>query len=234
MSEINLPHRERDALKAIDSDVLDKIIEKCFYDERPDALRTLRLGDCGLYVASKLQGYEKALAEYSKAKMAKKRAETEYSARRAADDLVHAVRQMKYRVETEEKEELLFSINDQIMPPYHFSEHITVRISYRWRRTVEEEWVYASIIFSHNVDSRPDYTMPVPSRKLSAAKQEQNRQEKLYREWDHLKRQGLYSLKKYFQDGGDGALIPQTFQAIPDSHSGGLNNFSAQFWPLQS
>ena len=234
MSEINIPRSERDALKAIDIDVLDKIIEKCFYDERPDALRTLRLGDCGTYVVSRLRGYERALTEHNKAKMAKKRVETEYHAHRAGDDLAQAVRQMKYRVETEEKEEPLFNINEQIMQPYNLNKSITVRISYRWRRTTEDEWVHSSIIFSHYVDLSPDYIMSVPSRKLSAAKQELNRQGKIYQEWNHLKRLGLHSLNEYFRDGGDGALIPQIFQAIPDSHSWGLNNSSAQFWSLRS
>lgn len=39
MSEINIPRGERDALKAIDIDVLDKLVEQCFYDEQFGALR---------------------------------------------------------------------------------------------------------------------------------------------------------------------------------------------------
>lgn len=230
MSEINIPSDERDALKAIDTNVLNKLIEQCLYEERPSALRILRLESCGPYAASQLRAYEKALAEYSKAKAARKRAETEYRARRAGSYLAHAVQQMKHRVETEEKEGLLFYVDDQILPPHRFSEQVTVRVSYRWRRAIEDEWAYGSVTFSHEVDLRPDYTMPLPTRKLSAAKQEQERQGKLFGEWEHLMKLGLYSLRDYFKGGGDGSTIPQSFQAKTDSCSRGLNNFSAKFW----
>lgn len=229
MGEINISRGEQDALRAIDTDVLDRLIEQCLSEERPYALRVLRLEGCGLYVASRLREYEKALEEHCKAKSPKKRAETEYRVRRSGSDLVHAVQQMKHRVETEEKEGQLFYVEDQIMQPYRLSERITVRVSYRWRRAIEEEWVYGSITFSHDVDSRPDYTMPPPKRKPSAVKQEQDRQDRLYREWEHLTRLGLHSVREYFRGGGNGAAIPQTFQAKIDPYSRGLNNFSAQF-----
>lgn len=230
MGEINIPGDEQDALKAIDTNVLDKLIEQCLYEERPDALRILRLESCGPYVASRFREYEKALAEYGKAKAAKKRAETEYRVRRSGGDLAHAVQQMKHQVETEEKEGLLFYVDDQIMPPYRFSERVTVRVSYRWRRTTEDEWVYGSVTFSHDVDSRPDYTMPLLKRKLSAAKRVQERQGKLYRDWEHLMKLGLHSVRDYFRGGGNGAEIPQSFQAKTDPYTRGLNNYSVQFW----
>ncbi|NHF68002.1 hypothetical protein [Xanthomonas hortorum] len=230
MGEINIPSDERDALKAIDNNVLNKLIEQCLHEERPTALRILRLESCGPYAAAQLRIYEKALAEHRKAKLAKKRAETEYRARCAGSNLAHAIQQMKHRVETEAKEGLLFYVDDQILPPYRFSEHVTVRVSYRWRRAIEDEWTYGSVTFSHEVDLRPDYTMPLPRRKLSAAKQEQERQDKLYREWEHLMKLGLYSLRDYFKGGGDGSKIPKSFQAKTDSYSRGLNNFSAKFW----
>lgn len=229
MGEINISRGEQDALRAVDTDVLDRLIEQCLSEERPYALRILRLEGCGLYVASRLREYEKALEEHCKAKAAKKRAETEYRVRRSGSDLAHAVQQMKHRVETEEKEGQLFYVEDQIMQPYRLSERITVRVSYRWRRAIEEEWVNGSITFSHDVDSRPDYTMPLPKRKPSAVKQEQDRQDRLYREWEHLTRLGLHSVREYFRAGGNGAAIPQTFQAKVDPYSRRLDNFSAQF-----
>ncbi|CAI1581430.1 hypothetical protein [Serratia fonticola] len=234
MSEINIPRGERDALKAIDIDVLDKLVEQCFYDEQVGALRVLRLEACGPNVASKFRGYEKALADHRKAKAAKKRAETEYSARRARSDLADAIQRMKYRAETEEKEEQFFYVDDRIMPPHRFSDRIDVPVRYQWRKTIEDEWVYGSITFSHDVDLRPDYAILLSGRKPSATKQEQERQEKLYREWDYLKGLGLYAVKEYFKAGYDGAKIPQTFQAIPDSYTRGLNNHSAQFLPEPS
>ncbi|MBC3229969.1 hypothetical protein [Serratia fonticola] len=234
MSEINIPRGVRDALKAIDIDVLEKLVEQCFYDEQVGALRAFRLEACGPYVASKFRGYEKTLVDHRNAKAAKKRAETEYNARRAGSDLADAIQQMQYRAATEEKEEQFFYVDDRIIQPYRFSYHIIVPISYQWRKTIEDEWAYGSITFSHTVDLRPDYTIPRPNRKLSATKQEQERQEKLYREWDYLKGLGLYAVKKYFKAGHDGAKIPQTFQAIPDSYTRGLNNLSAQFWSVPS
>jgi len=229
MGEINISRGEQDALRAVDTDVLDRLIEQCLSEERPYALRILRLEGCGLYVASRLREYEKALEEHCKAKAAKKRAETEYRVRRSGSDLAHAVQQMKHRVETEEKEGQLFYVEDQIMQPYRLSERITVRVSYRWRRAIEEEWVNGSITFSHDVDSRPDYTMPLPKRKPSAVKQEQDRQDRLYRECEHLTRLGLHSVREYFRACGNGAAIPQTFQAKVDPYSRRLDNFSAQF-----
>ncbi|MDI7066409.1 hypothetical protein QMO17_34815, partial [Klebsiella pneumoniae] len=62
MGEINIPRDEQDALKAVNTDVLDRLIEQCLYEERPDALRILRLESCGPYAASRLREYEKALA----------------------------------------------------------------------------------------------------------------------------------------------------------------------------
>lgn len=234
MSEINLPREERDALKAVDADLLDKLIEQSLYDERPDALRTLQLEWCGAYVASRFRAFVRALAEHHNAKAAKKRAETEYRARRAGSDLEYAVQQMKHRVETEEREEQFFWIDDRIMPPHSFSTLVTVRVSYRWRKTLEDEWTYGNITFSHNVNLQPNYAMPLPNRKPSAAKLKQEQQDKLYDEWEHLKSLGLHSVKQYFKEGRDGAAIPQTFQAVADSYTRTLNNFSAQFWPRQA
>ncbi|MFY0750958.1 hypothetical protein [Pseudomonas sp. NFX5] len=112
MGEINISRDEQDALRAVDTDVLDKLIEQGVYEERPGALHSLRLESCGLYVASQLRVFEPALAGHCKAKAEKKRAETEDSVRRAGSDLAHAVRQMKHRVETEEKEGQLFHVYD--------------------------------------------------------------------------------------------------------------------------
>lgn len=234
MGEINISRDEQYSLKAIDADELDKLIEKCLDEKRPGFLRILRLENCGPYVASNLRAFERALGEYGIAKAAKKRAETENRARRAGSDLVEAVRQMKHRVETEEKEVLRFYVDDQIMPPYRFSEHLTVRVSYRWRPAIEDEWISARITFTHDVDSRPDYSKPLLKRKPSAGKQDQDRQDELYREWEHLMRLGVQSVREYFREGGNGAAIPQTFQAKTDSYTCGLNNFSAQFWLVRS
>ncbi|ODT12940.1 MAG: hypothetical protein ABS35_38925 [Kaistia sp. SCN 65-12] len=230
MGEINIPRDQQVAIAAIDTSELDKRIEQAIREERSGDLHRLALANCGSYIATKLQSFDRALAKHREAKAAKKRAETGDALRRAGHDLSFAVDAMKQRLETEQKEAQLFIVDDQIMPPHRFSKHLSARISYRWRRTVDDEWTFGSITFVHEVDLRPDYTRPAPKRKPSASKQEQDLQSMLYQTWEHLMRGALYSVRDYFRDGGNGDKIPDTFQATVDSHSHGLNNYSTQFW----
>lgn len=230
MGIVNIPQGERNALRGIDTDLLGKLIDRCFLEESTKVLCALNLDSCGSYVASRFRFFEKALAEYSNAKSAKKRDEAKYDAYRASSDLVSAVQQMKSRVETEENEEQLFYIDDQIAPPCSFNERMTVRVSYKWRQNVKDEWIYGSIVFSHDANMRADYTLSQPKRRPSAAKQERDRQEKLYREWERLMSLGLHSVRDYFREGGNGAAIPKIFYVIADPYTQLLNNFSAKFW----
>ncbi len=233
MGEINIPRDQQVAIAAIDASELDRLIEQAIREERSGDLHRLPLGNCGSYIATKLHSFHRALAKHREAKAPRKRAETGDALRRAGRDLSFAVGTMKQRMETEQKEGQLFSIDDQIIPPHRFSKHLSVRVSYRWRRTVDDEWSFGHITFVHDVDLRPDYTSPVPKRKPSAAKQEQDLQDRLCQTWEHLMRGALYSLRDYFRDGGDGDRIPETFQATVDSHSRGLNNYSTHFWRQQ-
>ena len=230
MGEIYISQHEQTALKAVDARQLQGLVEQALRDERATALHGLQLSSCGSFVAECLRDFEQDLAEYAKSKSAQKRARTEAQARRAGSDLLRAVQNMQHRMEEEEKEAQLFHIDDLISPPYRFSERIDVRVSYRWRRTIEDEWRHGSLIFVHDVDMRPDDTVPVPKRKLSAAKQEQDRQEKLYGYWEYLMRLALYSVRDYLRSGGDGNAIPENFQAKADKQSHLLNNFSCDFW----
>lgn len=234
MGEINIPREERDALKAVDPDMLDKLIHKCLDERRLAPLQGFRLERCGPYVASCLRKFDSSLTTFGTAKAAKKLAETQARARRAGSDLAVAVQQMKRRVEVEEEEMQLFHIEDQILPPYRFSEHLAARVSFRWRQTMEANWILGSITFCHDVDLRPDYTLPLPKRKPSARKQEQERQGKLHREWEHLVSLGLHSLREYFRQGGNASGAPQVFQAKADPYTRGLNNFSARFWSVET
>lgn len=72
MGEINIPRVEKEALRAVDIEALRKLIEQCLREERPYALRGLRLENCGLHVVTRLRQYETALAEHGKAKAEKK------------------------------------------------------------------------------------------------------------------------------------------------------------------
>lgn len=233
MGEINIPREQQNALQAIDTSELDRLVDQAIREERSGDLHRLPLTSCGPYISTKLHYFEQALAKHHLAKAPRKRAETENTLRRAGSDLSFAVGAMKRRMETEQKEGQLFYVDDQIMPPHRFGERLSVRVSYRWRRAVDGEWTFGSITFVHNADIRPDYTIPVPRRKPSAAKQEQDRQTKLYQTWEHLMRGALYSVRDYFKEGGDGDKIPETFQATVDSHTRGLNNYSTQFWRQQ-
>lgn len=233
MGEINIPRDQQNALKAIDTNDLDRLVDQAIREERSGDLHGLPLTSCGPYISTKLHYFEQALAKHRVAKAPRKRAETENTLRRAGSDLSFAVGVMKRVLETEQKEGELFYVDDQIMRPHSFGECLSVRVGYRWRRVVDDEWTFGSITFVHNVDLRPDYTIPVPKRKPSAAKQEQDRQTKLYQTWEHLMRGALYSVRDYFKEGGDGDKIPETFQATVDSYSRGLNNYSTQFWRQQ-
>lgn len=229
MGDLNVPRGEAEALKAIDTEVLTGVIDQCIREGQSSGLRTLRLDGCGPYVASRLRQLESELTALQRAKSAKKRAEAEYDVRKAGGDLTDAVHQMKTRVATEEREKQLFYVEDHVMPPSRFSEQLSVRISYQWRASVADAWTFGSIVFSHDVVLRPNYLQPVPARKPSAAKLERDRQDRLYQQWERLKALGLQSIRDHFRQGGSAAGIPQTFQAKVDSHTQGLNNFSAQF-----
>lgn len=230
MSEINIPRTEREALRAVEDDVLNQLIDQCLREERSSALRLLRLDNCGPYIASQVRAFETALDTYARAKAEKKRAETRYDALSAGRDLVHAVLLMKQRIATEEEEGQRFHVDDLIMPPHRFGERMSVRVSYRWRPSAVDQWACGDITISHDVDMRPDYTQPPPKRKPSAARQVQERQEALHREWEHLKMLALHSVKDFFRSGGNGAEIPKVFQVQTDAYTRGLNNFSAKFW----
>lgn len=234
MGEINIPHDQQVAIAAIDAGELDGLIEQAIREERLDDLHRFALANCGSYIATKLHSFDRSLAKHREAKARRKRAETGDALRRAGHDLSFAVGAMKRRLETEQKEAQLFIVDDQIVPPDRFSKHLSVRVRYRWRRTVDDEWKFGSITFVHDVELRPDYAALAPKRKPSAAKQEQDLQNRLYQTWEHLMRGGLYSVRDYFRESGDGDKIPDTFQATVDSHSRGLNNYSTQFWRQQA
>jgi hypothetical protein len=233
MGEIYIPRDQQIALAAIDSSELNKLIEQAIREERSGDLHRLALANCGSYVATKLRYFNQALAKHREAKAARKREETVDAVRRAGHDLSFAVGAMKRRMETEQQEAKLFFIDDQIVPPYHFSNHMSVRVSYRWRRTVDDDWKRGNITFAHDVDLRPDYAIPAPKRKPSAAKQKEELQNRLYQTWEHLMRGALYSVRDYFREGGDGDKIPETFKVTVDSHTRVLNNYSTQFWRQQ-
>ncbi|MGP9536304.1 hypothetical protein, partial [Halomonas sp. AOP42-E1-30] len=199
-------------------------------DAQTGGLYQFGLEGCGVYVSNKLRSFQKAVDSHSSAKSSKKREETEYQMRRAADDLTHAVQDMQERLKTEEREKQLFLIDDYTTPFFNFSGSLEVKLRYQWRKNTEDNWIHGIITFQYTPDLTPDYRIPLPKRKPSAAKLAQERQERLRREWEHLKLLSLHSLRDFFREGGNGHDIPLCFKVTPDSYSRGLNNFSAIFW----
>lgn len=229
MGEINLEQREIEAIKGVDERELSKLIDEAIRSERVGGLYRLRLRDCGEYVASKLHYFEKALNAYRDAKSAKKRDETHSYARRMGSDLSFAFSRMKDRMETEERQRPYWYVDDGVYWPHHFTNNLSVTISYRWRKAVEDDWNFGSITFHHKVVPRPSYLQPQAKRKPSKAKQEEIRQSELSSTWEHMMKSALYKVRDYFESGGDGHQIPETFTAVPD-RDGHLNNFSLKFW----
>jgi len=233
MGEINIPKHQQDALKAIDTNELDKLVERAVQEEWSDDLHRLPLASCGPYVAARFRAFDQALAEHRRFKAPRKLAETRDHIRRAGDQLSNAVRDMKRRMEAEEKEGQLFYVDDHIIPPDHFDKRLNVTVSYRWRRTIDDQWTFGSITFFHEAYLRPDYTGPAPRRKPSVGKQNQELQNKLYQTWEYLMKGALYSVRDYFREGGDADKIPKVFQATVNSYTKGLNNHSTLFWRPQ-
>jgi hypothetical protein len=206
MGEINIPRDQQTAITAIDARELDRLIDQAIREERSGELhRLLSRPAAPTSEQSSIPstGRWRNTARPRRRESGRKRD----ALRRAGHDLSFAVGAMKQRLETEQKDAQLFIVDDQIVPPYRFTTQMSVRVSYRWRRTIEDEWQWGSITFVHHHDPRPNYAVPVSTRKPSAAKQEQELQNRLYQTWEHLMRGALYSVRDYFRDGGDGAKI---------------------------
>jgi hypothetical protein len=233
MSGLYISRSEADALKTIDLPEVERLVEEAIWQSRFGELHSLRLANCGQYVSGCLYRLDQAIIAHNKAKAAKKCSETPVQVRRAGMDLVDAVRDMKRRMEEDEREQQLFYVEDMVTTPHRFTPRMDVRVSYRWRNAIDDAWTYGSITFLHEVDTRPDYTLPVPKQKPSRARQEHELQGKLYRIWDHLRSSALSPVREYLRSGHDRTVIPQTFQATTDSYTRGLNNYSTQSWRRQ-
>lgn len=229
MSEINIPVDQRIAVQEMDLEALAHTIEQCLRERRNGPLLALGLWNCGPFMAAKLRDLETALTAYAAAKARKKVEETKYQAERAGSNLAFALRQMKEQVQLQEREDTLFRVEDHIMAPYTFRNELSVRVSFSWRPTTEGQWSYGSVEFLHVAPERNDYGIAKAKRKPSASLVRQMEQDRLYREWEHLKRLGLYGVREHFRQGGSGSSIPVHVRAATDAHSGGLNNHSLKF-----
>lgn len=229
MGEINLPREEQEALAALDLIEVNRLVERAVQDQSASDLRRA-LCRCGPFVAQKLHHFEKALEGHHKARSARKREQTASDVRKEASDLRWAVQAMRDRVEAERKNGELFYVEDNIFWPRIFSPKLSVTINFRWRRTTEDPWNHGTITFIHQVDMRPDYLLLQPGKKMTPARQREALQKRLAADWQHLMRMGLYTVRDYFEAGGDGSEIPKTFEAVADGYPRRLNNFSCDFW----
>jgi len=230
MTYINLPSNQQAAISDVDETGLQAAVHKCLDEESIGPIQGLGLSSCGPYVAAKLHAFRQGIAEYSKAKAHVKRERTRTDALYAGDDLIHAVQEMKGRLETERQEAELFFIDDQIRPPVHLSKRLSVQVSFRWRASSSADWKYGHLTFVYDFSPQPSYSWPPPKRKPSAAQAARDLEDTLYREWERLKAQALFSMREFFRDGGDGDAVPEVFAVRPSPYGGGLNNFSCNFW----
>ena len=230
MSYINLPSGQKAAISDIDEAVLRAAVTRCLDEERVGPIYGLGLDQCGPHVTDRFQSFQKAIGEYSNAKAHAKRERTRADALRAGSDLVHAVQQMKGLLETERREGDRFYIDDHIIPPYHFSKLLSVRIPFRWRAGPSSEWKQGQMTFVYDYSPQPNYDLVPLKRKPSAAKAAKDLEALLYQQWDRLKMQALCSMREFFRNGGDGGAVPEVFAVRPDPYSGGLNNYSCNFW----
>lgn len=233
MSYIILPSDQQAAISDVDEAVLLTAVRQCLDEGRVGPIHGLGLSDCGPYVATKLHRFQQAIAEYSRAKAHAKRERTRQDALYAGNDLIHALQQMKGRLETERKEGQLFFIDDQIMPPFHLSKRLSVQVSFRWRASPSADWKYGHLTFVYDFYPQPSFTLPLPKRKPSAAQAARDLEDTLYREWERLKAQALFSMREFFRGGGDGDAVPEVFAVRPSPYGGGLNNFSCNFWQAE-
>lgn len=233
MTCINLPSDQQAAISDVDETVLRSAVRKCLDEERIGPIHGLGLSNCGPYVGNKLHGFQQAITEYSKAKAHAKRERTRQDALYAGNDLIHALQQMKGRLETERKEGELFFIDDQIRPPFHLSKRLSVQVSFRWRASPSADWKHGHLTFVYDFSPQPSYTLPLPKRKLSAAQAARDLEDTLSREWERFKAQALFSIREFFRDGGDGDAVPEVFAVRPSPYGGGLSNFSCNFWQAE-
>lgn len=229
MSVINLRETETLAIKSIDEQQLDKQIDLAMREENLDILPREVLLKAGNYIETQLRSFQDALSRYKQAKSAQNRENKFSEVQRYGHRLLFAVRQMKDRVGTEEKQRQLFYIDDNVYPPFRFTNDLTATISYRWRKSIEDEWISGRTTFRHRVVRDHSYVLTKPKRKLSAARQAQLNENELVSTWEGMVSTILCTLRDYFAEGGDGNAIPENF-LLKQDRSGRLNNFSARFW----
>lgn len=212
----------------MDVEALRSAIDEARQARGATALTHLQLYRLGGYVQSAEHRFNLALANLRKAKAAAKIARTEQEAVRAGWDLVSAVDQMKDRARQEKRDGERFYVDDLIHEPLRFRTEMTVSVSFRWRANEKDGWLHGRTVFRHCYAPRNQFEASTRRRKLTARQRQNELSEALCREWYHMRDLALFSVRDFFRNGGNGADIPEAFDAITDR--GSLNNFSLKFW----
>jgi hypothetical protein len=234
MSDLYVSDGEARSLMALDLIELERRLDEARALSTTAPIASLGLGASGPFVAAKVRRFEQAVRLNNVAKAPRKRSETSADLMRAAMDLYDAVRQMKSRVEEEAEERRLFEVDEMVLEPRLFTSRITTRVTYRYRTDVTDRWQHGAIVFTHEMPSFRGLSAPSTARKPSRARQEEAEQDRRRAVWESLRAQALQAVREYLRSGRDRAAIPQEFRAIPDRHSGGLNNYSTLFWRDQN
>ncbi|MDA5243100.1 hypothetical protein EXN32_12420 [Agrobacterium tumefaciens] len=230
MGSINLTYRQIEAIKGVNERELNKAIEQCIREEQSTAIDAFPLSSCGEYVRNKLRHFERDLQDYERARSTPKRDEALRRLRNSGEDLWGSFVDMHGRMENEEKHHELFFIDDDIYTPSHFDRNISVDLNYKWRKQVSDDWNHGSIKFRHRHDPWSVYPpKAIPKRKPSKAQEARKLQEELLSTWEHLRDIALYTLRDFFEAGGEGSSVPESVKAVP-AYGGHLNNASVDFW----
>ncbi|WP_395541061.1 hypothetical protein [Neotabrizicola sp. sgz301269] len=229
---LNLTDSEKVGLASIDLCELHAQIDRAIRCERVGTWDKIDFHACGPYVMQHLRTFESRMTDYRNSKSVEKRKRTLYAVEKAGRDLSFAVSQMKDRMERETKEGEHFYVDDIHFPPGTLTENLMVRVAFKWRRSIDEDWSYGGITVRHRYTKLRVYDgIPRPQRKPSAWKIDEDRQSDLFAVWQHLYHLTQFALQEFFRNGGDGASIPNEFQAI-SGYDGQLNNHSADFWRM--
>lgn len=234
MGDLNFSKCEIDALNGIDARALDAAISQCLENRSILALSPFRLSSCGSYVARKAIEFDSALRAFAAAKAPKKRDSTGATAYRAGSSLSSALRVTQEALEKEVQDGERFRVSDDVIIPMSFRTDMSVRVCYQWRASPSDVWTHGSILFTHTVVRRMDYSYLSPKRRSSAAVEARKQQEELYTEWNQLKNLALWSVRDFFRSGGIAGDVPAVFPVVLDDHSRQLNNYSANFWRHRS
>ena len=89
MSALYLSQQEMSAIKEIDVREAERCVKQALDRVNANALYDLQLSGCGQHITDQLRRYERDLANYAKAKAARKRAETRSRAWSSGHDVVY-------------------------------------------------------------------------------------------------------------------------------------------------